>query len=91
VQAGLLMADTETALFVYLELEIQVGDRVMWAEHDDNGEFMHQTLDGRDDMIVPAYGTVTAQPEGWNGDNTITRDDGRTVIIGRKWLIKVPG
>ena len=39
---------------------------------------------------MPAYGTVTAQPEGWHGDNTITRDDGRTVIIGRKWLIKVP-
>ena len=63
----------------------------MWAECDDNGELLHQTLDGRDDMIVPAHGTVTAQPEGWNGDNTITRDDGRTVIIGRKWLIKVPG
>jgi hypothetical protein len=90
VQAGLLMADTETALFSYMEHDIQVGDPVMWAERDDNGEFLHQTLDGRDDMIVPGYGTVTAQPEGWNGDNTITRDDGRTVIIGRKWLIKVP-
>ncbi len=39
---------------------------------------------------VPAYGTITAQPEGWHGDNMITRDDGRTVMIGRKWLIKVP-
>ena len=91
VQAGLLLADTDAALFTYLELDIQVEDRVMWAERDDNGEFLHQTLDGRDDMIVPAYGTVTAQPEGWHGDNTITRDDGRTVIIGRKWLIKAPG
>ncbi len=90
-QAGLLMADTETALFTYLEHDIQIGDRVVWAEHDDNGEFLHQTLDGCDDMVVPAYGTVTAQPEGWHCDNTITRDDGRTVIIGRKWLIKVPG
>ncbi len=45
----------------------------------------------RDDMIVPAYGIVTAQPEGWHGDNIITRDDGRQVILGRKWLIKVPG
>ena len=90
-QAGLLMADTETALFTYLEHDIQVGDRVMWAECDDNGESLHQTLDGRDDMIVPAYGTVIAQPEGWHGDNTIPRDDGRTVILGRKWLIKVPG
>ncbi|MGO9381168.1 MAG: hypothetical protein ACLP4W_03515 [Mycobacterium sp.] len=91
VQAGLLMADTDAALFTYLELDIQVGDRVTWAERDDNGEFLHQTLDGRDDMIVPAYGTVTAQPEGWHGDNTITRDDGRTIGLGRKWLIKVPG
>jgi hypothetical protein len=63
----------------------------MWAERDDYGELLHQTLDGRDDMIVPVYGTVTAQPEGWHGDNIITRDDGHTVIIGRKWLIKVPG
>jgi hypothetical protein len=91
VQAGLLLADTQVALFTYLELEIQVGDRVMWAERDDNGEILHQSLDGRDDMIVPAYGTVAAQPEGWHGDNTITRNDGRTIIIGRNWLIKVPG
>lgn len=91
VQAGLLTADTEAALFTYLELDIQIGDRVMWAERDDNGELLHQTLDGRDEMLVPAYGTVTAQPEGWHGDNTTTRDDGRTVIIGRKWLIKMPG
>jgi len=91
LQAGLLLADTEATLFTYLELEIQVGDRVMWAECDDNGKLLHQTLDGCDDMIVPAYGTVIAQPEGWHGDNTIIRDDGRIVIIGRKWLIKVPG
>jgi len=39
---------------------------------------------------VFACGAVTAQPEGWNGDNTITRDDGRTAVIGRKWLIRVP-
>jgi hypothetical protein len=91
VQVGLLLADTEVALFTYLELDIQVGDRVMWAERDDNGELLHQTLDGRDDMIVPAYGTVTAQPQGWCGDNTVTRDDGRIVIIGRKWLIRLPG
>jgi hypothetical protein len=90
LQAGLLLADTQAALFTYLELEIQVGDRVMWAERDANGELLHQRLDGRDDMIVPVYGTITAQPEGWHADNTITRDDGRTVTIGRKWLIKVP-
>jgi hypothetical protein len=89
LQAGLLLADTQGALFTYLELEIQVGDRVMWAECDDNGKRLHQTIDGRDDMIVPAYGTVVAQPEGWHGGNTIIRDDGRTVTIGRKWLIKV--
>jgi hypothetical protein len=91
VQAGLLLADTEAALFDYMEYDIQVGDRVMWAERDDNGELLHQTLDGRDDALVFAYGTVTAQPHGWHGDNTVTRDDGRTVIVGRKWLIKVPG
>jgi hypothetical protein len=89
MQAGLLLADTQGALFTYLELEIQVGDRVMWAERDDKGELLHQTLDGRDDMIVPAYGIVTAQPEGWYGDNTITREDSHKVTIGRKWLIKV--
>jgi hypothetical protein len=91
LQAGLLFADTQGAVFRYLELEIQVGDRVMWAERDDDGLLLHQTVDGRDDMIVPAYGTVTAQPEGWHRDNIITHDDGHTVIIGRKWLIKVPG
>lgn len=90
LQAGLLIADTQAALLTYLELEIQVGDRVMWAECDDNGELLHQTLDGRDDMIVPAYGTVTAQPRGWHRDNVITCDDGRTVSIGRKWLIECP-
>jgi hypothetical protein len=91
LQAGLMLADTQGALFTCLGLEIQVGTRVMWAERDENGELLHQTLDGSDDMIVPAYGTVTAQPEGWRGDNAITRDDGRAVIIGRKWLIKVTG
>lgn len=89
LQAGLVLADTQDALFIYLEREIQVGDRVMWAERDDNGELLHQMLDGRDDMIVPAYGTVTAQREGWHGDNIITCDDGREVILGRKWLIRV--
>ena len=91
LQAGLLLADTQGALFTYLEREIQVGDRVMWAERDDNGELLLQTIDGRDNMIVPVYGTVTAQPESWHGDNTITGDNGHTVIIGRKWLVKVPG
>ena len=91
LQAGLLLADTQAALFNYLELEIQVGDRVMWAERDHKGEFLHRTRDGRDDALVFAYGTVTAQPEGWHADNTVNRDDGRTVIIGRKWLIKAPG
>lgn len=91
LQAGLLLADPQEALFTYLELEIQVGDRVMWAERDDNGELLHQTLDGRDDMIVPAYGTVAAQPEGWHGDIIITCDDGLVITIGRKWLIKVQG
>ena len=52
-------------MFTYLEHEIQVGDRAMWAERDHKGEFLHQTLDHRDDMIVPAYGTVIAQAEGW--------------------------
>jgi len=89
MQAGLLLADTQGALFTYLELEIQVGDPVMWAERDDNGQLLHQTLDGCDDVIVLAYGTVTAQPEGWHGDNIITRDNGREVILGRKWLIRV--
>jgi hypothetical protein len=91
LQAGLLLADTQGAVFRYLELEIQVGTRVMWAECDENGELLLQTIDGRDNMIVPIYGTVTAQPDGWHRDNTILRDDGRTVVIGRKWLIKVPG
>jgi len=90
LQAGLLLTDTQGALFTYLELEIQVGDRVMWAECDGNGARLHQTLDGRDHMIVPAYGTVTAQPEGWQGDNIIIRDDGRTIVLARKWLIKLP-
>jgi hypothetical protein len=90
VQAGLVLADTQAALFTYLELEIQVGDRVMWAERGDDGEFLRQTLDGRD-VIVPANGTVTAQPEGWHGENIITRDDGQTVVLCRKWLIKVDG
>jgi hypothetical protein len=89
LQAGLLLADTQGALFNYLELEIQVGDRVMWAECDDNGKRLHQTIDGRDDMIVPAYGIVVAQPEGWHADNTVQRDDGRIVTMGRKWLVKV--
>lgn len=87
--AGLVLADARAAMFNYLEREIQPGDRVMWADCDANGQRLHQTLNGRDDMIVPAYGTVTAQPEGWYGENIITRDDGRRVIIGRSRLIKV--
>jgi hypothetical protein len=90
VQAWLLLVDSQDALLAYLELEIQVGDRVMWAERGDNSEFLRQTVDGRD-AIVPAYGTVTAQPEGWYGENIITRDDGHTVVLGRKWLIKADG
>lgn len=90
LQAGLVLADTQGAMLTYMELEIQVGDRVMWAECDDNGDRLHQTVDGRADMIVPVYGTVVGQPEGWYGDNAITRDDGRTVTIGRASLIKVP-
>jgi hypothetical protein len=89
LQAGLVLADTQAALFTYLEREIKVGDRVMWAECDANGERLHQTVDGRDDMIVPVYGTVVAQPEGWTGEHTVERDDGLTATIGRKWLIKV--
>ncbi len=91
VEAGLLLADTQAAMFAYLQLEIQVGSRVMWAGRDNDGPLLHQTIDGRDDMIVPLYGTVTAQPQGWYGDNTITRDDGHTATIGRQWLIKVSG
>lgn len=84
-----MLADSQAALTSCLELEIQVGDKVIWAERDSKGELLHQALDGRDVMIAPAYGTVTAQPQGWQGDNIIIRDDGRTVILGRKWLIKV--
>lgn len=87
LQAGLVLADTRAALITYLELEIQVGDRVMWAETDDNGQRLHQNIDGRDDIIVPVFGTVIAQPDGWRGDNVISRDDGRTVVVGRKWLV----
>ena len=85
-----MLADTQAALFTYLEREIQVGDRVLWAEYDDNGKFLQQTRDGHDDTLVFACGIVTAQPDGWHGNNTITRDDGRTAVIGRKWLIRVP-
>lgn len=90
LEAGLLLADTQAAQFTYLEREIQVGDQVMWAERDENGGLLHQSIDGRDDIIVPAYGAVAAQPGGWHSDNIITCDDGRTVVIGREWLIKVP-
>jgi hypothetical protein len=89
VLAGLLDIDTELALFTYIANDILVGDRVMWPLHDDNGKLLHQARDGSEDTLVFAYGTVTAQPEGWNGPNTIASDDGRTAIIGRKWLIKV--
>jgi hypothetical protein len=90
VLAGLLLIDTEIALLTFIANEIRVGDRVMWAEHDDNGEFRRPTREGSDDELVFAYGTVTAQPDGWNGNNIITRDDGRTAVIGREWLIKMP-
>lgn len=89
LQAGLNLADTRAALYTYLELEIQVGDRVMWAETDDFGERLHQTINGRDDQIVPVYGTVVGQAQGWTGDQKVERDDGRTVSIARKWLIRV--
>ena len=89
-QAGLVLADTQAALFTYLEREIQVGDRVLWAEHDDEGELLRPTRDRSDDTLVFAYGTVTAQPDGWNGKNIITRDEGRTAVIDREWLVKVP-
>lgn len=85
-----MLADTDNAVFTFLEHEIQVGDRVLWAERDDNGEFLHHTREGTDDTLVFAHGAVTAQPDGWSGDNTITRDDGRTAVIGRKWLVRVP-
>jgi len=90
VLAGLLLIDTEIALFTFVANEIRVGDRVMWAERDDNGEFPCATREDDDDLLVFAYGTVTAQPDGWNGKNTITRDDGRTLTIGREWLVRVP-
>ena len=89
VLAGLLLIDVEIALLTFIANEIRVGDRVMWAEHD-NGEFLHPTREDNDDLLVFAYGTVTAQPDGWNGKNSITRDDGRTVRLGREWLVKVP-
>jgi hypothetical protein len=90
VLAGLLLVDTEIALFTYIANEIRVGDRVMWAEHDDNGQLLHQARDGSEDTLVFAYGTVTAQPEGWNGPHTIASDDGRTLVVRREWLVKVP-
>ena len=51
-QAGLVLADTQAALFTYLERVIQVGNRVLWAEYDDNGKFLQQTRDGHDDALV---------------------------------------
>jgi len=45
-------------------------------------------FEGSGYSLVFACGTVIAQPDGWHGQNTITRDDGRTVVIDRKWLIK---
>lgn len=90
VLAGLLLVDTEIALLTFIANEIRVGDQVMWAEHDDNGDFLRSTREGSDDALMFAYGTVTAQPDGGNGNNIITRDDGRTAVIGREWLIKMP-
>ena len=90
VLTGLLLVDTELALFTYIANDIRVGDRVMWPKHDDKGELLHQARNGSDDTLVFAYGTVTAQADGWNGSNIITRDDGRTAVIGREWLIKMP-
>ena len=40
VLAGLLLVDVEIALLTYVANDIRVGDRVMWAEHDDNSEFL---------------------------------------------------
>ena len=91
VLAGLLLVDTEMALLIYIANDIRVGYRVMWPEHDDNGVLVRRTRDDSDDPLVFSYGTVTAQPEGWNGHNTITCDDDRTVSIDREWLMKVPG
>lgn len=90
VMAALLEIDTECALFTYIANDILVGDRVMWPLHDDSGKLLRLTRDGSDDTLVFDYGTVTAQPEGWNGPNTIASDDGRTLVIGREWLVKVP-
>lgn len=90
VLAALLNIDTERALITYIANEILVGDRVMWPLHDDSGTLLHLKRDGSDYTLVFAYGTVTGQPEGWNGPNTIASDDGRTLTIGREWLVKVP-
>ena len=90
VATGLQFIDTETALLTYIANDIRVGDRVMWAEHDENGECVRQFREGSDDTLVFVYGTVTGQPEGWSGNNRILRDDGRPVSIGREWLVKVP-
>lgn len=89
VLGGLLLDDTDDALLIYLEREIQVGDRVIWPERDAEGNYLHHTIDGRE-LVVSGFGTVTAQPDGWHGDNVIASDDGRTVVLGRKWLRKQP-
>jgi hypothetical protein len=90
VLAGLLLIDTEIALLTHVANDIRVGDRVMWGEHDDNSQYLRPSREDNDDELVFAYGTVTAQPDGWNGKNIITRDDGRTTVIGREWLVKMP-
>lgn len=88
VMAALLDIDTAVALLNYIASDIRVGDRVMWPLHDDNGKLLHQTRAGSDDTLVWVHGTVRAQPEGWNGPNIIETEDGRSLAIGREWLVK---
>ena len=87
--AGLLATDTDVALTAYIANEIRVGDRVMWAEQDNTGQFLHRARENSYDTLVIYYGTVTGQPQGWDGPNVIIRDDGRTVSIDRERLIRV--
>ena len=88
VMGALLDIDTAVALLNYIASDIRVGDRVMWPLHDDNGKLLHQTRSGSDDTLVWVHGTVRAQPEGWNGPNIIETEDGRSLAIGREWLVK---
>jgi len=86
VMSALQADDTQTALHIYLEREIQVGDSVIWPKFDENGEFLlTKDEDGRE-VVQTFSGTVIAQPNGWHGDQTIARDDGGTIVIGRSWI-----